>query len=464
MSNGDQRENNLSSPDIEMSVIGSMFVNDNAAYHALNQLDKKDFSNQIYREVFNVTSDQYEEKYEIDKNLIQSHFKTHYNSDAFKYTNAINKAINFSKPSNIEEYCQELQAFTYRRDLVDKADELKMKAMDMTAPEEELYKKTEELQEAEFRTNPDIARTSSQIKEEAKDQEPQLETGLKEWDNWFYEKGGRGLGTTELIFGRPGHGKTYYLFRKEGQLAINGSVGLHFHLEDTDVEAASRIDAVVPPEEYHKQNDNILVITEHRYLHDIIKDIRYYSYKYDTDWVAVDHMGRVKVYGYSARDKNAAMIETSNQLTDACEQLNVHGMFTVQPNKSYKGRKGWDNLLREEDLKGASEIFEDAFVVSTLMRPNIYPELRKSGMREQSDGNMEEEHWVEMKGGGEAPYNSVFLTQIKNRRQALDDDFLHMIQDGDQLVTEREFRNKIKEKVKEDSPPHPAEEDVDIPF
>lgn len=443
-------EKKLNSKDIEMSVLGSIFVNEESAYYALNQLDREDFSDDVYKYIFEVTDEHYKKNQNVDKQIIESYIKTHSNGEASVYINAIHKSVNFCNPKNIEAYCKELQSLTFRRQLYLSADKLKQKALDLSIDESELYKEIDSTKEVEFRTNPEVARTSSQIKEDSKEEIPQLVTGLKEWDSWFYKMGGRGLGTTELIFGRPGHGKTYYLFRKIGQFAISGYTGLHFHLEDTDIEAAQRTDAVVSPE--LKQNDNVLIIDNHRYLHEILKDIRYYKHKYDIKWVSVDHIGRVHVRGYSARDKVPAMIETSNYLTDTCTNLGIHGMFTVQPNKSYKGRSGWDNLLREEDLKGATEIFEDAFVVTTLLRPNIYPELRK-GVADQS--------YVLSPTDEEAPYDSLFITQIKNRRQQIGNEFLHMIQDGNSLITEREFR-ELKISGKDTSPVNPDEDD--FPF
>lgn len=417
----------LSSPDIEMSVIGSIFVNSQSAYFALNQLSLDDFSEGVYKTIFEEVSDYYGENYEVDRNLIEAKLKQTRNGESSTVINAIHKSINFCNPKNIEKYCQELQSLTFRRSLYKSAQKLQQSALDLSVEESQLYKEIDKTKEVEYRTNPDIAKTSTQIKEESKDEIPQLITGLKEWDDWFYEKGGRGLGTTELIFARPGHGKTYYLFRKITALAKQGYKWLHFHLEDTDLEASTRIDAGVSPE--LPENDNVLVISNHRYIHDILKDIRYYKHKYDIQGVSVDHLGRVNVRGFTARDKVPAMIEISNSLTDTCSDLKLHGAFTVQPNKSYKGRQGWDNALREEDLKGATEIFEDAFVVTTLLRPNIYPELRK-GVADQA--------YVLGPKNGEANYDSVFMTQIKNRRQQIGNEHLQMIQHGNVLLMERE--------------------------
>lgn len=443
-------EKTLSSPDMEMSVIGSIFVNSESAYFALNQLDSEDFSEGVYKTIFEEVHNYYSENYEVDQNIVEARLKQNRNGESQSFINAINKSINFCKPENIEKYCQELQSLTFRRSLYKKSQELQKAALDTSVEESKLYQKLDEARDSEFRTNPDIAKTSKQIKEESEDEAPQLITGLKEWDEWFYEKGGRGLGTTELIFARPGHGKTYYLFRKITSFAKNGVKWLHFHLEDTDLEASTRIDAGVSPD--MPENDNILVISKHRFLHDILKDIRYYVHKHKVEGVSVDHLGRVKVRGFSARDKVPAMIEISNSLTDLCSDLKIQGTFTVQPNKSYKGRKGYENLLREEDLKGATEIFEDAFVITTLIRPNIYPELR---------GGVAEQAYVKDPKGGEADYNSVFATQIKNRRQQINDEFLHMVQHGNVLITEREQRMLNNPNAKQE-PVNVIEDD--IPF
>lgn len=453
----------LSSPDMEMSVVGSIFKNDQAAYFALNHLEKRDFYNEIYAEIFEVVYKKYEDTNDVDKNIIEAYFRTHKKDDYYKYITGINKSINFCDPEKIEDYCLELKKMTLRRDYVGFGEKLVMKASDLSIPDNEVRKLIDNANELEFRTNPDVAIKASEI-DPNEDTEDQLITGVPEWDNSFYKEGGRGLGTTELIFGRSGHGKTYYLMRKECQLAMNGYKGLHFNLEDTLHQSAIRIRAVMDTGAKRKHMDNIMVIDQHRYLHEIIKDIRFYVHKYDIKWVGVDHLGRVKVSGYNAKEKNQAAIEVSNQLTDLCDDLDIFGMFPVQPNKSYKQRKGWDNLLREEDLKGASEIFEDAFVVTTLFRPNLYPELR---------GGVANQKYVKDYNGSEAHYDSLYLTQIKNRRQGVTGNWLHMIQNGSALYTKREFkelqeqgfeRTKFENSNRNSNPPHPADIEDDIPF
>lgn len=439
-------ESELQSQELETSVLGSIFVNENAAHHAFNNLTGKEFiSSDIFRNIFNTAAKQYDKKYEVDKTLLFSYYETR-KEESFKYKNAIKKCMNFCKPGEIETHCQKLRELHLRRKL--NKEKMNFHPTDMSTPMNEIVSKLDDMADLSYEENPDIARTSAEIKEDASDRKPQLETGIHEWDSWFYENGGLGLGTTEIIFGRPGHGKTYYLFRKEGEIAKEGNLVLHFHLEDTAEEAANRIDAVIPPDEYHDENSNILVITEHRYLGDIIRDIRYYCQNYDIKAVGVDHIGRVKVRGFGAGKKNQAMIKASNDLTDLCNDIDVLGMFSAQPNKSYKKRKGWSNLLREEDLKYATELFEDAFVVTTLLRPNIYPELRTTG--ELPYGDSESKHLIEGPHEEKYPYNSLFLTQIKNRRQKLTESFLKMVQVKDKLYTLNEYKDN--------------DNDVDLPF
>jgi len=437
-----KRENALSSVDTEMSVIGSVFINYNSLVYAVSQLDDKDFYNKNYSKIFQVVKHHYEKNGNIDRFEVEAYLKTHENSNADKLINEINKSTNFCNPSNIENYCRNLKQISTRREIYRKSIELQSKALDTDINEGDLYKEIDKIKEVQYRSNPEIARTSTQIKKDSKGDQPLLDTGIKEWDEWFYSKGGRGLGTTELIFARPGHGKTFYLFKKVGAFAMQNNIGLHFHLEDTDIEASERIDAVIPPSMYRELNDNILVIDKHKYLHDIVKDIRYYKHKYGIKWVSIDHMGRIQVAGFRADNILAAQIESTRELTDLFKELNIHGCITIQPNKSYKGRSGWDNLLREEDLKGATEIFEDAFVVTTLLRPNIYPELRV-GVGSDSA--------VKSPDGKEVHYDSIFVTQLKNRRQRIVNEFLHMVQKDNAIYTEREFRNKFSKESEVDN-------------
>lgn len=424
----------LQSKELETSVLGSIFVDDSAAHHAFNHLDGKEFiSNEIFRNIFLTAKSQYNEDYEIDKKMLFSYYETR-KDESVKYKNAIKKCMNFCNPADIKKHCKKLKELHLRREL-HKAKH-NFHPCDMSTPMSEIVSQLDGMADLSYSEDPDIARTSEQIKEEYS-VEPQLTTGIEDWDTWFYKNGGLGLGTTELIFGRSGHGKTYYLFRKEGEIAKQGNLVLHFHLEDTALEASNRIDAVIDPEEYHDENDNILVITDHRYLGDIVRDIRYYCHNYNIKAVGVDHIGRVKCK--DTRKKNKTMIRASNTLTDLCKDMGVLGMFSAQPNKSYKKRKGWENLLREEDLKYATELFEDAFVVTTLLRPNIYPELRTTGKLAYGS-ETGSQHLVEGPRGDKFPYNSLFLTQIKNRRQKLTETFLKMVQIDDKLHTIDEFK------------------------
>lgn len=435
----------LKSNDIEMAVVGCIFTDDNSAYMALSQLSSNDFENVNFRNIFDVSKNYFEQNKSIDRNVIESRLIAKHPIEG-KYSSIISKSSAFSDKRNIEIYCRELQAYTFRRNLYDKSEQLMHKASDMSVEEDELHKEMESVTDVSFSSTPEVARTSKEIKEQSKEQEPQLTTGLQEWDDWFYKEGGRGLGTTELIFSRPGHGKTFYMFRKIGQLALNGAKGLHFHLEDTDLEASLRLDAVVDPE--LPENENVLIIDNQRYLHDIVKSVRYYKHKYDIQFASFDHLGRIQVSGFRANEKLAMQIETSNTLTDLCKDLDIHGILSVQPNKSYSQRYGYKNLLREEDLKGATEIFEDAFVVTTLFRPNLYPELRV-GLGEDAKVKSPSEK-------REVDYNSLFVNQIKNRRQKITGEFMHFIQRGSMLYTEREFRylpdNKKVTSIEEDLP------------
>lgn len=424
----------LSSENAEMSTIGSMFQNNQALIYGITQLEKKDFTRSLYSEIFEQIKSSYDKEGRIDRYVIQEELRKRKNGDSNSFEIAIKKSIAFSDPESMENYCKTLKEYTFRREVYIAGNDLQGKALDMSTPEDEIYRSIDAAKESEFRTNPDVARTSTQIKKDNQKEIPQLKTGLHEWDSILYKNGGRGLGTTELVFARPGHGKTFYLFRKEAQLARNGYIGLHFHLEDTDKEASDRIDAVIDPRKYKEINDKILVIDNHRYLHEIVKDVRYYKHKYGIKWFSADHLGRIRVAGFRSNDKVASMIEVSNTLTDLSKDEGLHGMFPVQPNKSYKTRTGWSNLLREEDLKGATEIFEDAFVVTTLMRPNIYPELRVGF---QGDA-------VKSPYNTEVPYDSVFVTQIKNRRQRITGEFIHMVQDGNALLMSSEYNQKYK--------------------
>lgn len=418
-----------SSSELEMSAIGVIFTNDKKAGLCISQLTEDDFTVKDYRKIFHYSKKCYEENAVIDEGLIYQEMKD-MKEDVPSLKKQVLKSVNVTDVKKVESYIEKLKSFTFRRKSYNHVHEILKKINDTTSEDEEIRKGFSDIIEQTSSIALGSAMNTYEIHEKESEEYVNLKTSLKEFQI-IYNKGGNGRGQTELVFARPGHGKTFYLFRRAGEFARAGEKGIMFHLEDTKVEAARRVDAVLNPNKFEEENKNILIDTT-RFLDDIIQSVRYYHAKIGIKYFTVDHLGRVKVRGYSAKDKNSAMIEVSNRLTDLCSELDMLGMFTVQPRKSYESRKGYENILREEDLKGATEIFEDAFVVTTLFRPNIYPELRLDGkIKDISYKN---------KGDLTHHYDSVFSTQIKNRRERLTDDMFQWIQHGNILLSEREYR------------------------
>lgn len=407
---------------IETNAIGVMTLDDNALRYAIDTLSDEDIYDEINSFNFNMIKKIYEDSGSCNLDILYRRFELTKGKKSYKNEARIATGREYGDVDGINDYCVELKKFTYRR----KLHELEPKnlASNLSMDVKEINKKLESILDySRGIKNGESNLTTYEAIEKGKRERIKMKTGIPVWDNDFYSKGGSELGTTELIFGRPGHGKTFYMILKEAMFAKNNHSGLHFQLEDEAGETGKRIIAVLPGSENRHIANRILVNEDETNLDSIIDTIISTKNKKNIKWISIDHLGRIKVPEHRY-DRVAAMTEITNSLTDLCKQENIFGMFSVQPNKSWKGRKAWDNQLREEDLKGASELFEDAFIVTTVFRPNIYPELRvdEGGVPRVLDHK-----------GNKVDYDSVFVTKIKSRRQQIRNEYLHLIQDGNRL-------------------------------
>ena len=415
MTSGDD----IHSEETERDILGISLKSSYAAPYIFDSCTPDDFYNPIRFKIFTVAKALYMKTRSISRAGIEDIFRTKV-KDYKEYTLEIDMCTLYSKIENHEEKVRILKSYTFRRSIYTRSKDLMILAADSSTPVDEVLARSSKFSEGLYTGYEEVGVDPMDVGEE--DALELLHYDVDVFDNVFYRIGGRARATTELIFARPGQGKTFYLKMKEAMLANAGYKGINFHLADTVNEAAKRLKAVAIGDKAR----NVKIVTSHKYLHDIIQDVRYYHAKFGIDFFSVDHLGRVRVAGFDSRHKLEAQIEVSHRLTDLCSELNIFGMFAVQPNKS-KDREGWRSILREEDLKGATEVFEDAFVVTTLFRPNVYPELRsKDGTQiKDFEGNL-------------TYYDSVYASQIKNRRQRLEGDFVHLVQNGNRLIFARD--------------------------
>lgn len=416
----------IASEDIERNVIGAIFKDSSAASYILSSCIEEDFTTSVRTKIFIIAKHFYDKNGYVNRESIDTLIKSK-TSDYEQYTIEIDKSYLFQSNEHFENKVELLKTFSFRRKIYNKSLELAGKASDLQINLDDVIKDASSFNSGIYTGYKDTAQNPEDILENEKELEL-ISYGDEVLDNGLYKIGGRALGTTELIFARPGHGKTYMLFYKEGKLVNNGYKGIHFHLEDSSYNAAVRYMNMV--DKNSPNFNNLKISTKDRYLHEIIRTIRYYKYKYDIEFFSVDHLGRVKVAGYNSKFKLEAQIEASNELTDLCVELNMFGMLCVQPNKS-RERRGYQNILREEDLKGASEVFEDAFLITTLIRPNLYPELVID------DGNN-----VKDPSGNATHYDSIFVSQIKNRMSRIENVYMQMIQEGNRFYQKREYYEK----------------------
>jgi len=431
--------NDLRNVEAERYVVCFALKSEENASYVTGKIEEEDFVDKGW-EIAYKTIYRYFKKYETVSRQVVEDVLSKRIEKSEDYINQIEDNIHFVDNKSYEIYSSELKSLTQLRNVYNNAQKIQAKCLDEKIEYATILSDVQGFGKNLFSENENTARKPSEILSEDEEFELLL-TNVDKFDKVLYPRGGRNLGGTNLIFSRPGHGKTYYVFMMSSLFQAQGYRGVHFSLEDTPMEMAKRASNQIYTKNDTSLIDNLLIDTEKRWLHDIVQSIRYYKYHYDISFVNVDHLGRVKVKGIPLDNKNASQIEVSNTLTDLCNDLNILGQFPVQPNKADKRKRGWDNLLTEDDLKGATEIFEDAFVVTTLFRPNQYRELRVEDGLNVKLWNYGAKHTDNQ--NTVAHYDSVFATKIKDRRSRLENNFVHFVQDGDyRIVLKSDLSNE----------------------
>lgn len=430
--------NDLRNIEAEKYVVCFSLKSEENASYVTAKIEEEDFIDNGWKLAYSAVK-RYFDKYQTVSRQVVEDVLSKRIEKSKHYIDEIENSIHFVDNKSYEIYSSELKSLTQLRSVYNNAQKLQSKVLDDSVDYPTILSDVQGFGKNLFSEKENTARKPSEILSEEEKIEL-LKTNVDKFDKILYPRGGRNLGGTNLIFSRPGHGKTYYVFLMSSLFQAQGYKGIHFSLEDTPREMALRASNQIYTKGHKELIDNLMIDTEKRWLHDIVQSIRYYKYHYDISFVNVDHLGRVKVKGIPLDNKLASQIEVSNTLTDLCNELNILGQFPVQPNKADKRKRGWDNLLTEDDLKGATEIFEDAFVVTTLFRPNQYRELRTEDGSQIKLWNYGAKHTDEQ--NTVSHYDSVFATKIKDRRSRLENSFIHFVQDGDyRIVLKSDLQN-----------------------
>ena len=237
----------------------------------------------------------------------------------------------------------------------------------------------------------------------------------------FYTDAGSHKGQTEVIFGHPKHGKTVYAINRVCGYLEAGYKGLFITMEDTHLKIMHRIGQQLGHD--HQFKDNIILADRSlgaKNLDDIITFLRYHKIADDIDFACVDYIQRIPVKGLSARDEVQKVIEVSNRMTDLANELDLFMILLAQPHRIEKHRQGWNTFPQVEDLYGSGAIEKDAFVATSVFRPNQIENLcnydHNGEVMTINDWNNERQH-----------KNSVYVKQRLNRESERSSKVLHLV-------------------------------------
>lgn len=191
----------------------------------------------------------------------------------------------------------------------------------------------------------------------------------------FYDYCGNHKGQTEVIFGHTKHGKTAYAIYRAAGFLKAGYKGLYITMEDTHTKIKDKFTAQLGDGDY---KDRIWVSDRSigtKDLDDVCKFMRYHKVVDDIDFCVIDYVQRIPVKGLSSRDETMKVHEASNRITDLANELDLMVMLLAQPHRIEKIRKGYNMFPEVYDLHGSSAIEKDAFVATSVFRPNQLEEL-----------------------------------------------------------------------------------------
>lgn len=237
----------------------------------------------------------------------------------------------------------------------------------------------------------------------------------------FYEHAGCFKGQTEVIFGHPKHGKTAYAIYRAAGFLEAGNKGLYITMEDTHIKIKNKFEQQLGPNHSYKHN---LFISDRsigtKDLDDVCKFLRYHKVVDNIDFAVVDYIQRIPVKGLGANDEVARVVEASNRITDLANELDMLILLLAQPHRIDKGRRDYQMFPEVHDLHGSSAIEKDAFVATSIFRPNQVDSLCNfNHANELLD--------VTSPSGGKINRNSIFARQRLNREDEKSTKWMQLI-------------------------------------
>jgi replicative DNA helicase len=232
-------------------------------------------------------------------------------------------------------------------------------------------------------------------------------TGNRTMDEYYYATGGSRRAQLEYVLGISSHGKTHYMTFLAEMYARQGNTIDWFQFENSSYSTVRNFAAYASNDKDRQKLFSKIRITDKcRSIQDVTLAMRRISHKRKLDIVVVDYVQAVSAHGF--RDPRERINFISEKLRESAKDFDCYIIAgsQVARDKTRKGYKSWPGL---QDAKESSNIEQDAFIVTSVFRPNSVDELRR-GDRVLS---LEDETVT-------IPKNALYFRQVKNRDQELD--------------------------------------------
>jgi replicative DNA helicase len=225
-------------------------------------------------------------------------------------------------------------------------------------------------------------------------------------DEHYYATGGSRRTQLEYVLGISSHGKTHYMTFLAQLYARMGLNVDWFQFENSSYSTVRNFANYATSDNARKLLfKNIRVTDKCRTIQDVTLSLRRLAHKRKIDVVIVDYIQAIGCA--TERDPRMKVNVISEALRDSAKDYDCYIVCGSQVGRD-KTRKGYKSFPALQDAKESSNIEQDAFIVSSVFRPNAVDELR-AGDRVISY----EDNTITM------PRNTVYVRQVKNRDQQI---------------------------------------------
>jgi len=436
--------NYLEVPEIEKAILGHCMMGAHETTLVTNKVSHEDFHDEHHKLIFQAIEELYQNDKEPSVISIEHTLSEWGKLDRIGTQFLLD--LNSYNSGNIEWEIDILRDRSTRRALRAGINNLHQQIPNTQVSTGELISELERLQTGAIQHTSIPGLTPLQIyeRDQNKPKFERLTIGDPFFDNKMYSKVGSHKGTTEVVFGLTKHGKTRYAKWRTAQYLKQGYKGIYYTAEDRD---SSIQDSMWRLLEDKELGENLIIADKSQGVDDLtslMNLIRYWNAKIDIDFVVVDYLQRIPVHEIPFYEEGQRIITCSNNLTDLANQQAFFGLMLAQPHRLEKHRKGWFMEPNIHDLYGSSALEKDAFVATSVFRPNQVESLQVTDeygeLTAVQDASEQNTH-----------RNSVFIRQQIVREGELLTSRYQFIDSDRGLLKNSEFR-KLEENQNETQP------------